>query len=453
MAASLTRQAVQAVLRRSAESLDEAVTTKVKLCLADHLRGCLEALALPWAPAVERMLAAAPAGNAMLWGSSRRFAPGDAAFGNGMLAHGLIQDDMHVPSGAHIGVVVIPALLALAQAEDLSGPALLHGIASGYDVMARVGAAARSGSTNRHFRPSGISGAYGATAGLIAALQLQEDVAVQALGFAANFAAGLNEWPWSGGQEIFVHAGAAARAALAAVDLARAGFTASEAILEGRDGLFAAYGAGPQAAEVFRRGLQEGRSILDVEHKPFPGCNFIQSPVAAALKLRGGGDWTLDAVEAITVRSFSAAQRYPGCDHSGPFTAVVQAKMSLQYGVAAALVYGCLNESAFTRMDDPAVLRLLGLIGIETAPEFERCYPGRQAAEVIVMLNGGKVRKARVDDVPWLSPQTVQARLQIAATGRAGDQAASDLVASLQHLDGAPSLRPFFDALEPLVAG
>lgn len=453
MTISLTRQAVQAVLNRSASPLDEAVASKVKLCLADHIRGCLDALSLPWAPSVERMLAAAPDGKAMLWGASRRVSSGDAAFGNAMLAHGLIQDDMHVPSGAHIRVVVIPALLAVAQAEGLSGPALLHGIAAGYDVMARVGAAARIGSPHRHFRPSGISGAYGAAAGLIAALRLDENVAVNALGFAANFAAGLNEWPWSGGQEIFVHAGAAARAAIASVELARAGFTASEAILEGRDGLFAAFGAGPEAADVFLKGLQEGRSILDVAYKPFPGCNYIQSPVAAVLKLREEGDWTPESVEAITIRTFRAARSYPGCDYAGPFTAVVQAKMSIQFGVAAALAYGNLDEAAFLRLDDPTVLRLLDLMQIETVPEFDRRYPGQQPAEVLVKLNSGEVRKAGVDDVPWRSPQVVEAQLQAASRARSGERASSDVASALQDLGTVPNLHPLFKALELLAQG
>lgn len=449
-AASLTRTAVRAVLHRASRPLDGTLAAKAARCLADHLRGCVEALSLPWAPAVGRMMAAVPDGRSLLWGSPRRLPPGDAAFANAILAHGLIQDDMHVPSGAHIGVVVIPALLALAQAESLSGPALLHGIAAGYDVMARVGAAVRSGSSNRHFRPSGLSGAYGATAGLAASLRLDEDVAVNALGFAANFASGLNEWPWSGGQEIFVHAGAAARAALASIDLARAGFTASEAILEGRDGMFAAYGSGPEAAEVFLRGLEEGRGILDVEHKPFPGCNFIQSPVAAALKLRGTNGRHLDTVQDVTIRTFGAARRYPGCDHAGPFTQVVQAKMSLQYGVAAALARGYLDQAAFERLDDPAVLRLLGRTRIETVPAFDACYPGRQPAEVAVTLANGEVRTASVDDVPWPGRSAVEQRLTEAVSRHAGPDAAQHLLMAIHGLREASDLQPFFGVVESL---
>ena len=387
-APSLTRLAARHARQLAEQDLQPELRRKAALCIFDHLGGCIGALRLPWANAALRYLNRSPsAPEALQWGLPQPVAATEAAFGNGLLGHGLIQDDMHVPSGAHIGVVVLPAMLALAQRERLSGQSLLAGIVAGYEVMARVGMAVRSGSTNRHFRPSGLSGAYGAAAGAVAALRLDEDVAVHALGFAANFAAGLNEWPWSGGQEIYVHAGAAARNGIMAADLARAGLTASEAILEGRDGMFAAYGSGPQARQVFEAMLDaQGASILSVEHKPFPGCNFIQTPVAAALALRNREALQPEDVAAVRVRTFAAARRYPGCDFAGPFTSVVQAKMSLQYAVAAALRFGRVDEAAFASLDDETLVRLISACRMETVAAFDARYPGSQPAEVEVTL-------------------------------------------------------------------
>ena len=54
-------------------------------------------------------------------------------------------------------------------------------------------------------------------------LGLDEDASVSALAFGANVAAGLNEWPRSGGDEMFFHVGFAARNAVLAAQLARAG--------------------------------------------------------------------------------------------------------------------------------------------------------------------------------------------------------------------------------------
>jgi len=56
---------------------------------------------------------------------------------------------------------------------------------------------------------------------------------------AANTTAGLNEWPYSGGDEMFFHPGFAARNAVTAVELAELGARASETALDGPSGLFA----------------------------------------------------------------------------------------------------------------------------------------------------------------------------------------------------------------------
>ena len=67
---------------------------------------------------------------------------------------------------------------------------------------------------------------------------------------AANTSSGLNEWPHSGGSEMYFHPGFAARNAIAAIELAEAGAFASETILEGEAGLFAAFRRQPAPAGI-----------------------------------------------------------------------------------------------------------------------------------------------------------------------------------------------------------
>ena len=62
-----------------------------------------------------------------------------AAFANAAIAHSVIRDDMHLGAGAHIGVMVIPAALALAEREGWTGSQLLKGIVGGYDMCVALG--------------------------------------------------------------------------------------------------------------------------------------------------------------------------------------------------------------------------------------------------------------------------------------------------------------------------
>ncbi len=410
---SLARRTAQFALELRREAFSLELRDKVALCLLDYLSCCIRSLEMPWAPALLRYLESRPSRpEAFQWGLSQAISAGDAAFGNGVLGHGLIREDMHVASGNHIGVMVMPSILALAERERLTGRDLLAGIIGGYEVTARLGMANRAGVRNRHFRPSGISGAFGVAGGAIAALDLDEETAVNALAFAANSACGLNEWAWSGGQDIYVHAGMAARNGIDAVDLARSGLVSSERILEGADGMFAAYGSAEQGTEHLRKSFTAERLLLGVRHKPYAGCNFIQTPISAALAARQSGDFTTDDIEHVTIDTFASARSYPGCDFAGPFSSVQQSKMSLQFAVAAALARGRVEEDDFASLDDPDILGVISKTTLALPSEFAAAYPARQPTAVKVSLRDGRTLEGRLDDVAWLSAEGVVERFR-----------------------------------------
>ena len=77
------------------------------------------------------------AGPCAIWGTSRTTTAATAALVNGVLAHAQELDDF---GGAdHSGAVVIPAALAVAEAEGIDdGKRLLEAVIAGYDVALRV---------------------------------------------------------------------------------------------------------------------------------------------------------------------------------------------------------------------------------------------------------------------------------------------------------------------------
>nr|AEV57465.1 hypothetical protein [uncultured bacterium] len=404
----LARQAARAALGLAHGDIDDGLKAKAALVLRDFLGCCLEA-------------SRSPAGRRMTAFAGRDAGAGADALVGGMLGHALIREDMHVPSGTHPGVVILPAMLALARREGLDGQALVRGIVAGYHLMGTLGIAARSGLAHRHFRPLGISGPFGAAAGAIAAVGCDEETAVNALAFAANFAGGLNQWPWAGGQEIYVHAGMAARNGLAALDLARCGLRASPDILEGEDGLFAAIGSGPDAATLFVRRLAGPSCLLEVTHKPVAGCNYVQTAAAAALSLLDGG--AAPDIRRIVISTFTAARSYPGCDSTGPFDHVEQRKMSFQYAIAAALRHGRLDDDSYAEPDDAELRRLIGVTEIRIDPVFELRTMPAQPARVELVLADGRTLRAELPDVPWLDAAAVRQRFEREAmpgTGTAG---------------------------------
>src|SRR5277367_165557 len=332
---SLSRRMVRAARALTMDQLPSEVVAKVKIGLLDFLSCAFEARELPWGCQAIRMASAA-SGPAVVIGTPVHTSPSEAAFANATLGHGLVREDMHAGAVSHLGVVIFPTLLALAQKQRASGRDFILGTVCGYEIGAAVGRAIMDREMVRRFRPTGITGPLaGAIAGS-GLLTLDEDSTVSALGFAANATGGLNEWPYCGGDEMFFHPGFAARNAVTAVELASLGARASESALDGRAGLFAGLNKLDCISRVtpFSGGPLE---ILSVYYKPAPACNYAQTACQAALLLTEQQGFRSDDIESIVVKASAAAVGYPGCDYAGPFERILQAKMSIQYCVAATL--------------------------------------------------------------------------------------------------------------------
>ena len=290
------------------------VQEKVKIALLDVFSSMFEARDLPCSVQALRL--------------------GDAAFARATMAHGLVREDMHTGSVSHLGIVVFPALLSLSEDTHATGLDFIKAAVCGYEAGAVIGRALMDAENVRIFRPTGITGTIGAALAGAILLGLDENAAVSAVGLAANATVGLNEWPHTGADDMFFHAGFAARNAVTCVRLAAMGARGSESALDGRAGLFTALRRAERAASVSMFG-GERFEIFSVFHKAAPACNYAQTPCQAALALQKPAD-----IASIRVRVTRAALNYPGCNHAGPYTSVLQAKMSIQYGVAATLATG-----------------------------------------------------------------------------------------------------------------
>jgi 2-methylcitrate dehydratase PrpD len=338
---------------------------------------------------------------------------------------------MHPASVSHIGVVVWPALLALAEHQRASGADFIAAGVAGYQVMARLGRALITKDLARTFRPTGLVGAVGAAAAGARLLHLSQEETISALALAANTAGGLNEWAHAGGDDMFFHAGNAARNGVTCVLLAKSGARGSESALDGRAGLFAAYrGAVPERLE-----LGGGWEILSVYHKPAPACNYAQTPAQAALAVLKDSSIDPREIDHVLVKSFPEAIAYPGCDHAGPYRTLLQAKMSIAFVVAATLVARRLDDAALRDFSsDGAAARLARRVRLENDAAFAAAYPERQGAEVAVILKNGVTRRARLAALEPLDAQGVRARFHSAVARLLGEARAQELAREIDAL-------------------
>jgi 2-methylcitrate dehydratase PrpD len=434
---SLSRKIVRCTNAFTHEQVTPELIAKVKTALFDMLSCVYEARDLPWSQQALK-IATRGEGPAHIFGSALPATTSDAAFVNAILGHGLVREDMHTGSVSHLGVVVLPTLLALAESKKVSGREFVLAVISGYETGCVIGKAVMDQPNVKQYRPTGITGPPAAAIGGARLLGLNEDQMVSALGFAANSTVGLNEWPYSGGDEMFFHVGFAARNAVTSVELAELGANASESSLDGIAGLFAALRKTDKISSVIPFGGPRPE-ILDVYHKPAQACNYAQTATqcAAALSVP-----TAD-INGITVRCTAAAAAYPGCDYTGPFEKTLQAKMSIQFCVAAALSRGVIEEANYRVLDHAEINRLARLIRLEIDPALTSAYPGLQGAEVIITLRDGKTMRHALSDVIPATPEQIRTRFASAAQAVLGTQkteAAREFIETLDHQPNAGAL-------------
>lgn len=441
------RRLARAIAGLQAGDIPAEVRDKARGCLADFVGCVLESADLPWSQTALAYTRLQPAGPCGVIGTDLRLGATEAAFAGGTLGHGLVREDMHVASCSHLGVVVWPALLALAEQEGDGGADLLLSGIAGYEAGAQVGRALFDAELAARIRPTGTVGAIAAAAACARFLGLSEDRTLAAIALGANMAAGVNEWPWAGGTDMVYHAGTAARAGVTAALLAREGATPSESALEGRAGLFAAYGRQDRADGIapFAGGRFE---IMEVYWKPAPACNYVQTPCQAAARIAAQGVSSGD-VNRIRIESFPHAIEYPGCNYQGPFEAVLEAKMSLQYSVAAVLVTGEVAEANYRLLDNPEILRLARATTVQTDAGFTAAYPAQQGARIVATLQDGCEIAEELADVAALDLPGVLSRLHATATARLGPQGAADIAAALDNLDARGAAATLIAATVP----
>lgn len=423
----------QAVIRTPLEALPAEVIDKTKLCLFDLIGCAFEARDLPWSKQARALAQAAAQGEgAAIIGAPQLTGYGDAAFANAVMGHGLVREDMHSGSISHLGIVVLPVLLALAQYRRVTGRDFILAACMGYEVGGQVGRALMDAQVARIHRPTGNVGPVAAAAAGARLLGLDVAATSSAIALGANTTLGFNQWAHTGGSEMFFQAGFAARNALAAVRLAADGAFASPTALDGEAGLFAALGKRAGASQVVLFG---GRpELLEVYHKPVPACNFAQTPCQAALQLTRESAIVHERISAIRIRVPRAGALYPGCNYAGAFAHILQAKMSIQYNVAAALLLGSVSEENFTLLNDARLQRLLALTTLEVDDTMTQAYPGLQGGEVEIVQSGSAARRVRLENVVNASAGEVRERFRIAAAAVLGGEQAHRLEQFIDNL-------------------
>ena len=320
-----------------------------------------------------------------------------AALVNGTAAHGEDYDDTFEGGPVHAGAVVVPAVLAACEREDLGGEALLAGIATGAELLCRFSLVAPKATHKAGFHPTAVFGAVAAAGGVGAAFGLSPASIASALGIAGSMASGIIEYLAEGTWTKRMHAGWAAQSGLRAALLARGGFVGPRTVLDGVHGLYHAFA--PSVEPDFRRlldGLGESWVLDTVAFKPYACGTMTQPFIDCAIALAESGVAADDITDIVCEVAEGTVHRLwePLNIKHRPPTAYA-AKFSTPFCMAVGFFDRKAGLAQFTeaRVRDPRVLDLCGKIRFVVNPLDE--YPRNFTGHLRATLRDGSVREHR----------------------------------------------------------
>ncbi|MEM9045848.1 MAG: MmgE/PrpD family protein [Pseudomonadota bacterium] len=357
----------------------------------------------------------------------RKASPIGAALAGGMTIDAVDGHDGWRPVKGHAGCHVLPAALAIAEAEgQMDGEAFLLAIALGYEFGLRAGVAQHG--TVPDYHTSGSWGAVGCAAVGSRMLGLDRDRTREALGIAEYH--GPRSQMMRGVQHPTMlkdGSGWGAMCGVSAVYLAADGFTGAPALtVEAEE-------AQPWWQDLGARWLMEDQYV-----KPYPVCRWTHGPLDCAKYLLETHSVTHDEIDRVEVASFrnmlSLATWKPETTE--------QAQYSVPYPVATLIVEGEVGPEHVMgeALRNPDVLRLGETMVLLEDPELEADFPETRKARVTFLMKDGRRLVSPIME-PFGDPERPMSENQIRQKYRnwsrpiLGDDRASRIEAALDGIE------------------
>lgn len=352
----------------------------------------------------EWALRESPSGPCTVWTSGETTTPSIAALVNGTAAHLLDYDDISPSMPLHPAAVLMPALVAVAEARGATTARFVQAYEVGSAVFRAVAdVLPQHVHYARGWHSTSTVGRLAAVAALARLMASDVGVVRNALGIVASLAAGSR--PNFGTMTKPFHAGAAARDAVMALELAEAGFTGNPDELDAPGGFLERYGDAEvapvgSAAQALGERLEYWADAWpgDAGLKRYPSCYGTHRSIDALLELRrtapDAGQLPTSITATVHPRGTRALR--PGLPATG-----TQGKFSLEYTLAVAWLRGDVTLDDFTdeTFNDPQAQALLRTVTIS-----ESAVPPHGPAEfstgysvVELTFADGSTRAARTE--------------------------------------------------------
>ena len=330
-------------------------------------------------------------GKCTIIGMGLRTSPVYAALANATMVRLLDFDDEIAGRNCHPGSFIFPVVMALGEMNGSSGPAVLVAFSLGCEVVSKLSGDPSGAGYPVHYRQSmaGTLGATAAAASLLGMVRAQTETALALAGGEgvlepANFAS----------PTASLHHGRAAMNGIMAALLARDGFAGPAGAGGSLQGRYPDRGLMDEKPLISRLGDPYDVIQPGVALKLYPCHLACHTAIDAALQLLQ--QYRLDSQQVESVRVSVAPETLRDLPFSDPKNAW-EARASLQYVVASALLYGppLLDQFTEAAVSDAGVRDMMDRITVDASDTPTLLIPNPSA--VAVTLTGGRQLQHRVE--------------------------------------------------------
>ncbi|MFQ5865987.1 MAG: MmgE/PrpD family protein [bacterium] len=396
---SISRQIANFALRLRYEDLPAEVVTEVKRFLYDSV-GCAFGGYATHDVTIVRNIYQDMGGKAesTVIGSGDKIPAYHATFLNSLMVRALDFNDIYWKQDPSHPSDLIPVALAVGEREHKSAKEVITAIVLAYEFECRLCEFAVPGIRERKWHHASLTQLVSPiVAGYL--IDLDEDEMVNAIGISGSHNFTLSAV--TAGQLTMMKNTVdplAAQSGVMAALMAKQGYTGTEQIFEGKEGLMQTLGPDWEVEKLVG-GLGEHFKILDCSMKAFPTEALTHSHIAATLKVVTEHDIKPEDIQEVTITTIARAvdilfdrEKYRPISRE-------TADHSLPYCIAAAIVDRRITTEQFNedRIKDPKIQRVLPKIRGEASEEFEKMFPEKQPSKVTVRLKNGQMYSAQVD--------------------------------------------------------
>lgn len=381
---------------------------------------------------------------ASVLGHAARLPAAAAALVNGAAAHALDFDDVNLAMPGHPSVAILPALLALAEAQGRSGADLLTAFVAGYELQCRLGRIIAPGHYDGlGFHATATVGSFGAAAACAHLLRLDGERFATALGIAGTQASGLKSM--FGTMCKPLHAGRAAYHGLMAAKLAARGFTSRTDVIECDQGFARAHSPDFNPERAFDA-PPDGWWIASNLFKYHASCYMTHASIEGARTLREQHGFTPGQVRRVVVRMEQSCDRI--CNIAAPRTGL-EAKFSLRLMTAMGLA-GVDTSRLTTYAPEVAADPVLVGLRDKVELEFRTGVPSTFAEMELLLADGSRFTAQHDAGVPAtdvaLQGRRLEAKFAALVDPVLGNETTATLIAAIARLDALPDVRGMLDA-------